>query len=755
MNYRYIISLLMLATLQVFGAAGPKYVGTFVGEASGATNINADKIASGTLSRPVATTGSVVASNFTGKATGLTNSYGTAFADWIYIPDPTEFTNSLVIGNGGQNLNRSAPNPVDPLANEIDGSMNSLLNTFIGINAGLTNDSGNHNVFVGTDSGMFNANGDQNTFIGSWAGKFNTSGYHNTFLGCGAGQDNTTGNYNLFIGTDSGLHNVSGSDNIFIGQSTGAGNSTGSNNVAIGNNSLGANTTGYKNTAIGDGTLRSVISGLYNVAIGANALQNQVINNQNVGIGYNALFGSTNGIGNVAVGGSALEAAHTGVYNVAVGVTSGDAVTGGTYNTLLGFGSDVATGDLTDTIAIGKNAVATADHQTVLGGPTTTETVIRGHLTGPTNATFTGNLTASVINTDELNIGDLNITNQWNADGATNVNPSGIVSGTFPGALYTTASTATNGPAANELITAQFVRDALSSGYYVYNSSNQVRGWFSGGPIFLYTNDVPENFFRGHTVYSNNQYVGAVAITNLQSQSTIRGPYTISMWIGYASGAGRAVTVKPEIYYSYDYGTNSFGDWDCGAQVITAGQTNLYTFTVDGPATTITNLAYLIRPLKIVSQSGTWGASQLYIAGGTTRPGHLSYTVSGASAGGAQLAANNNFTGLNVFSKSPASPTNLWALDTAFGVNTNALVLISGAVTGGITGVANLDGSGNVQFGEGTIKATGGDITFTNAAGLKANDYVTSRIITNGNYAEIAVKVVPGVVTNLAIVQFK
>jgi hypothetical protein len=95
--------------------------------------------------------------------------------------------------------------------------------------------------------------------------------------------------------------------------------------------------------------------------------------------------------------------------------------------------------------------------------------------------------------------------------------------------------------------------------------------------------------------------------------------------------------------------------------------------------------------------------------------------------------------------------TNLWTIGT-FPLGTNLYYTV-GASTVGISGVGNLPTS-TERCGQLTIKATG-DITFTNLSGIATSDFVNTRTITNGNFAVVALDVYPGIVTNMAIAQFK
>lgn len=91
-------------------------------------------------------------------------------------------------------------------------------------------------------------------------------------------------------------------------------------------------------------------------------------------------------------------------------------------------------------------------------------------------------------------------------------------------------------------------------------------------------------------------------------------------------------------------------------------------------------------------------------------------------------------------------PTNSWAPNTPLGLGTNANY-VSSTATLGITGVANLPTT-TERAGKLIIKASGGDVTFTNAVAVPLSDHLTSRIVTNGYTATLSVVVTPGFSTN-------
>ena len=121
------------------------------------------------------------------------------------------------------------------------------------------------------------------------------------------------------------------------------------------------------------------------------------------------------------------------------------------------------------------------------------------------------------------------------------------------------------------------------------------------------------------------------------------------------------------------------------------------------------------------------------------------------SASGTVSAAAVTATGVSTFQTVDAN-TNTWTINTDFGLGTNSFVTAA-SVTGGFTGVANKSTS-TERFGQLTIISTG-TLVFTNPVSVHTSDFLSSRTITNGNTCVIAVDLMPGQCTNMAIVQFK
>ena len=166
----------------------------------------------------------------------------------------------------------------------------------------------------------FTGSGLGNSFLG-FAGNATTTGQGNVGAGYAALFADTSGAYNTAVGLEALFTNSSGQQNTAVGSSalfgTGGGSSsTGNANTAIGFKAAYLNSTGYNNTAIGT----------------------------------QAMYDNTGGIGNTAIGGLALYTNTTGNYNTAVGYQAGP------------------TGALTNSTAIGANALVSESNALVLGG---------------------------------------------------------------------------------------------------------------------------------------------------------------------------------------------------------------------------------------------------------------------------------------------------------------------------------------------------------------------------------------------------
>ena len=200
----------------------------------------------------------------------------------------------------------------------------------------------------------------------------------------------------LTVGTGAGVSN-----NTALGYAALMSNTSSYNNTAVGNTALNGNTTGFSNTAIGSTALVSNTMGSWNTANGMAVLSANTTGNWNTANGYAALKLNTDGVENSANGANALYN-NNGSYNTADGLdalklnTSGNGNTAngwkalysnttGTYNTTIGYAADVASNNLTNATAIGKEARVAASNTIQLGN------------TSVTNVNTSGTITAGAI----------------------------------------------------------------------------------------------------------------------------------------------------------------------------------------------------------------------------------------------------------------------------------------------------------------------------------------------------------------------
>ncbi|MCX8479446.1 MAG: hypothetical protein ORN56_06615, partial [Chitinophagales bacterium] len=194
-----------------------------------------------------------------------------------------------------------------------------LFNTFVGYAAsGNSNFPTQSNTFVGSFSGEQNVNND-NCFFGFKTGLVN-KGAVNTFVGILAGLNNDTASLNTFLGGNAGRFNRAGYANVFTGVSSGASNISGSLNTAIGYATLSGNTSS------------SIGSSFQNTLLGAFAGSQMNASSNNVMLGFQAGTSAKNTQNNVLIGmqsGYSLAAlSNTDNNNVFIGHQSGQAFQG-------------------------------------------------------------------------------------------------------------------------------------------------------------------------------------------------------------------------------------------------------------------------------------------------------------------------------------------------------------------------------------------------------------------------------------------
>ena len=216
-----------------------------------------------------------------------------------------------------------------------------------------------------------------------------TSGNKNVAIGARSMHDNTTGYMNVGIGWNSLNKNTTGGRNIAIGGSEALdANTTGSNNLAIGDRSMTYNVSGQSNVAIGSNSLLNNNSGNYNTMVGVEAgsgirTESGNTGNDNVGLGYRALQLNYSGDRNVAIGWDALRRTK-GSSNIGLGYMAGWYNVDGNNNTFIGKQAGIGSGNatnLSNTTAIGHNAIVDASNKIQLGDSNITNIETSGSIT--------------------------------------------------------------------------------------------------------------------------------------------------------------------------------------------------------------------------------------------------------------------------------------------------------------------------------------------------------------------------------------
>ncbi|HVX25825.1 MAG TPA: tail fiber domain-containing protein [Parafilimonas sp.] len=327
-----------------------------------------------------------------------TNAWRNLYLDSNIYIDGTKFiatpaNNSIAIGFnalkkiGQGNVNTAVGSYA--LSANTTGSSNSAF----GAEALYSNTTGLYNTAVGTFA-LFNNTANRNTAVGYAALLNNTIGYSNVALGYAALQNNTSANNLVAIGDSALFHqsatpddnqgstavgaralygNTTGVDNVAVGRQALYSNTSADWNTAIGSLALYYNTTGGDNTAMGHGALLDNTTGEENTAMGLQALVDNTTGANNTAVGEESLSFNTTGANNTATGWQALRSNTSAEFNTGDGFEAGDNVTDGWYNTFIGSDANCGSaGHLTNSTAIGNDAIVTTNNKVVIGNTSVT-----------------------------------------------------------------------------------------------------------------------------------------------------------------------------------------------------------------------------------------------------------------------------------------------------------------------------------------------------------------------------------------------
>ena len=277
-------------------------------------------------------------------------------------------------------------------------------NIFLGLNAGHTSHTGEHNIILG-DSAMINdSTNNENIIIGSNAGK-NSPCSSSVIIGHNAGQNISTST--TLIGFEAGKSITTALGNTYIGYKAGTLNTNGPYNTGIGHLALSNSTSGFYNTALGYAAGENNITGNYNISIGPFAGRMNISGIYNICIGTNAGFTNTGSNGNVFIGIDAGRFLTSSTEpNVCIGYYAGRTMTVAANNVLAGklAGFDITSGS--GNLCLGNEA---GDNIT-----TGNNNVALGYLTSHTVTTLSNTITlgyaTSVAVSNKIRLGNSSIT---------------------------------------------------------------------------------------------------------------------------------------------------------------------------------------------------------------------------------------------------------------------------------------------------------------------------------------------------------
>ena len=345
--------------------------------------------------------------------------------------------NELTIGSGKVGTSGSSSNTIVGGAGAPRTFTTVSSNTAIGFGTMSAAIPGNNNTAVGAYS-LVSTTGVENSVIGAAALERNLGGNGNTAIGYYSLRNNLSGSNNTALGRNSLIIDPPGSNNTVIGASADLGATNLTNATAIGyqakvaasntiqlgadgtngttaitnvktSGTITAGTVTYPNThgqanqvlsTTGSGTLawatpltgdlKFISSTGTNVGVGYGTTLGNATGTDNVALGRNALgnyYVSNSGSQNVGIGTDAGDYTTSGSRNVYVGVETGVHNQTGNDNTFVGFKASTSTGNRTNinnisnSTAIGANAVVAASNTIQLGNTSVTDVKTSGTIT--------------------------------------------------------------------------------------------------------------------------------------------------------------------------------------------------------------------------------------------------------------------------------------------------------------------------------------------------------------------------------------
>lgn len=354
-----------------------------------------------TFSKSQTVNGTMTATNFSGNGSGLTNVNaaqlgGLSSSAFAQLAQPNTFTaNQTVNGNmAATQMISTVAQGTAPLQVNSSTQVPNLNASYLGgLGAGAFQPAGSY-ASLGSNS----FNGNQSVTGNVTATGIVSAGSYQ--IGIFPFAFGNISNGNAFLGF-SGNTTTTGTGNVANGPFALSADTSGGGNTANGYQALGGNGSGGENTATGEFALENNTTGFTNTASGGQALERNTTGSNNTADGVLALGIATTGNSDTATGAEALAANTTGSYNTASGVNALLNNTTGFNNTAVGYnaGPDAGHPGLSNSTAIGENAVVSESNALVLGG-TGSDAVSVGIGTATPGATLdvhgTGNFTGPI-----------------------------------------------------------------------------------------------------------------------------------------------------------------------------------------------------------------------------------------------------------------------------------------------------------------------------------------------------------------------
>jgi hypothetical protein len=233
----------------------------------------------------------------------------------------------------------------------------------------------------------------------------------------------------------------------------------------------------------------------------------------------------------------------------------------------------------------------------------------------------------------------------WDFTGATvtglDIPSQGVEDGATVTSLYTSTS---SGYADTQIPNAGWVRSLLSSGRSIFFTTNLYPAkWVPTNTTGIGSYETPAvESWMTFAVTGAGQYVATMVDTNpIAAGIPIVGPATVHIGIYTASGANRAFSGKPELYYSYSPSSDTaltLGDFSAAPQSAPVGVSNSLAFALSWPTVVPTSTYYRVFRFRCTAKGQN--TTNIQIAAGGSYASYVQMQESSAAGGGDGGATN-------------------------------------------------------------------------------------------------------------------